>query len=52
MKLMNNPFKDDEWMRNMEFALVRAFLLFEIAQKLITLMIAQVYDALHKIGWV
>jgi len=46
-----NPFNDDESIRRLELTLLRAFVVFHMAQKLLTLTIVEVHDAGQKMGW-
>jgi len=48
---LKNPFKDDESIRRLELTLLRAFVAFHMAQKLLTLTIVELHDAGRKMGW-
>jgi hypothetical protein len=48
---LKNPFNDDESIRRLELTLLRAFVVFHMAQKLLTVTIAEVHDAGRAMGW-
>jgi len=52
MNIFKNPFKDDKSLANFEVIMLRAYVLFEIASKLIVLSIEQLRDAAQRIGLV
>ncbi len=49
MNSFRNLFKDQS-ITNIEIALLRAYVLFDIAQRLLTLTVVQVHEAGQKIG--
>ena len=51
VNFFRNPFKDEEAVRHLEVTMLRAFVVFDIAQKLVVLTITELHDAGRKIGW-
>ena len=52
MNLFKDPFKDDQSLANFEIIMLRAYVLFEIATKLMVLSVAHLRDAAHQLGLV
>jgi len=51
MKSLKHTLNNDHSVTNIELLLVRAYVVFDIAEKLLTLTLSELYDLGHKVGW-
>ncbi|HXS01588.1 MAG TPA: hypothetical protein VN724_13515 [Pyrinomonadaceae bacterium] len=51
MNQLKKPIRNQESIRNLELVMLRAFVVFDIAQKLVLLAVVELQDAGKKTGW-